>query len=277
MLSDREFRILLDHFDRPWSGYRKVRKGVKKRLRRHMNRLGCTTVETYLRTLRKHPEQEAIANQCLLVTISRFFRDRNLWRFMRNSLLPHIGSYFDHPVRFWSAGCACGEEPYSVAVLWASLFGRSAATVLATDARTSCLERAAEGVYSSGSLKEMPEDMRTTYFTPRRGGRQWRIRKDTLPPIRWQRRDLFDAPADGPFHMIFLRNNLLTYHRGARLRSGLAGIVSALVPGGWLVVGSHERLPSSFSNLMRIRSCPWVYRLTEKAAGLDRSVPYPVC
>ena len=75
MLNDDDFRELLQSLDRPWAGYRKVRKGVKKRVRRQMEQLGCRSMEDYLQQLRARPEVRAACEKCLLVTISRFFRD----------------------------------------------------------------------------------------------------------------------------------------------------------------------------------------------------------
>jgi chemotaxis methyl-accepting protein methylase len=60
--------------------------------------------------------------------------------------------------------------------------------------------------------------------------------------------------------MIFLRNNLLTYHQGPDLLHAFSRIVSVLLPGGYLAVGSHEKLPGQASELIRDAHCPWVYR-----------------
>lgn len=261
MLSDNEFRTLLQHFGRPWSGYRKVRKGVKKRLRRHMIQLGCTSVETYLQALKDQPDQQEICEKCLLVTISRFWRDRQLWEFLRHHLLPEINRSFESPIHAWSAGCACGEEAYSLAMAWAEHFDTADLSVLATDTQRACLDRAAKGIYASASLKELPEDLQSIFFAPHRGQRQWRIRTARLPLIQWRPHQLFDPPPPGAFHLIFLRNNLLTYHQGDRLQTALEAILSVLAPGGWLVVGSHETLPPISFDLVRSPSCPWGYQL----------------
>ncbi|MEJ2156440.1 MAG: CheR family methyltransferase [Desulfobacteraceae bacterium] len=262
MLSDQDFRMLLEHFDRPWSGYRKVRKGVKKRLRRHMNQLGCTGIDAYLQKLKHSPDHNAVAEQCLRVTISRFFRDRGLWRFLHRELFPEIRGDLKTPIRIWSAGCAGGEEPYSITVTWVNLFGTWNLDILATDVQAACLDRAKAGIYTASSLKEVPSHLRSAFFEPLRKKRRWRIRQSKLPQIRWEQHHLFDPPPEGSFHVIFLRNSLLTYHQGSLLRSTLSGILSTLNSGGYFIVGSHETVPSSFPNLSRIENCPWVYRLT---------------
>jgi chemotaxis methyl-accepting protein methylase len=104
MLSDTEFRQLLEHLDRPWAGFRKVRKGVKKRIRRHMAESGCSTIEQYLRILTRHPGAQTALEQCLRVTISRFFRDRQLWQAIGERILPDLVNWFSPPIRIWSAG-----------------------------------------------------------------------------------------------------------------------------------------------------------------------------
>lgn len=260
MLSDKEFRQLLHYFDRPWSGYRKIRKGVKKRIRRHMDETDCRAIDAYIDHLQMEPEEKAVCEQHLLVTISRFFRDARLWAFLQEYLLPELIRRFDGPCRIWSVGCANGEEPYSLSIIWCSVSESSMVEILATDTRMDCLNRAQKGLYSRSSLKEVPDDIRSEYFLSVRSGRNFSVRKDKIIPIQWQRHNLFDPPPKGTFHLIFLRNNLLTYHQGIQLRTAFEKIMSVLYPGGYLVVGSHETLPPSSVKLIRNEQCPWVYK-----------------
>jgi chemotaxis protein methyltransferase CheR len=266
MLSDTEFRQVLDHLNRPWAGYRKVRKGVKKRVRRHMADLGCSTLELYLLALARQSGARAACEQCLRVTISRFFRDPQLWQTLRERILPGLVDHFPAPLRIWSAGCACGEEPYSLAMVWEELNRPTQLDLLATDIGGTCLARARAGVYSPSSLKRMPDGLKKRYFDSRKAGRQFVIRSHGLPPIRWRQHDLLDPPPEGgPFHLILLRNNLLTYYQGSDLRAAFMRILSALVPGGYLVTGAHEHLTVSDTRLARDDRCPWIYRLGKSA------------
>ncbi len=259
MVSDDAFRKLLAYLDRPWAGFRKVRGGVKKRISRHMQELGCPSVEAYIQTMAGRPEIRKDCERHLLVSISRFFRDRQLWRALGQHLLPDLVNGFEAPIRIWSAGCACGQEPYSLAMVWNALPDRPDLELLATDDDERCLEWARSGVYGFSSLKEVPDDMRACFFNPYRGGRRYRINTHLLPPIIWRRHHLLDKPPPGPFHAIFLRNNLLTYHQGPTLRAALERILAVLTPGGYLVVGSHEKPPATAFALTRDAKCPWVY------------------
>lgn len=118
MLSDDEFKMILDYFNRPWQGYRKVRKGVKKRIRRHMQDLNCSTARDYISIIAADKDQERITESCLLVTISRFFRDSRMWEYIEKTILPEFIENVRDQIQVWSAGCACGEEAYSLSILW---------------------------------------------------------------------------------------------------------------------------------------------------------------
>ena len=85
-MHDQEFRQIIDFFQLSWPGYRKVSKGVKKRIGRHMQELGCRSVDAYLDRLSVRLEDKARCQQLLTVSISRFFRDRRLWEIMENRI-----------------------------------------------------------------------------------------------------------------------------------------------------------------------------------------------
>ena len=263
MLSDRQFGKLLAYFDRPFEGYRKVRGGVKKRIRRRMAQLRCTDMEDYLRILDEDPQEKTACENCLTVTISRFFRDRRLWEYLRTTVLPDAAERSSGRVDIWSAGCANGEEAYSLALLWDMLGIDTRLHITATDLDTDNLERARLGVYELSSLKELSGSIRIRYFSPLPGERGYRIQPELTKSIRWLRHNMFDPPPEGPFHVVFLRNNLLTYYQGAELETALARITKTMAPRGYLVIGSHERLPENGFSFRRHEECPFVYQLPE--------------
>jgi len=263
MIPDSDLRALLAYLDRPWAGFRKVRKGVKKRLHRHMCQLDCRHVGDYIALLDRQPEQRAVCEACLTITISRFFRDRRLWEALQERLLPALIQRFGQGLRIWSAGCASGEEPYSLAMVWHLLAAAHEdlppLTILASDRQPQCLERARRGRYSAGSVKEIPPDMRPQFFTISRGGGRFEIKPEVRQWVCWVRHDLLNGPPGSSFHAVFLRNNLLTYYQGAVLQAAFERIVQTLVRGGLLIVGSHERLPAVSRSLVRDEGCPWAY------------------
>ena len=263
MLSDQEFRMVLDYFNRPWKGYRKVRKGIKKRIRRHMQAVGCSRVQEYLSILSNDENHRREAASCLLVTISRFFRDRRVWDCLGGTVLPELVTVSPERVRVWSAGCACGEEAYSLSILWhgSGLQRDTRLHILGTDVNPVCLERARMGRYGKSSLKAVDEPTLQRCFKKVPGSRQYEIRDCVKAPIRWQLHELFSPMCSGPFHIILLRNNLLTYHRGKELADGFGLILERILPGGYLVIGAHERIPTGGDTaLEQMPDAPCIYR-----------------
>lgn len=263
-MDDQQFRQLLEHFGYLWVGYRKVRKGVKKRIRRHMHDLGCQNLTGYLLEIDRNDETRHQCELLMTVSISRFFRDRRLWEILQAEILPELIEGNKEELRVWSAGCASGEEAYSLKILWdvstASIDPVPALEILATDLNPAYLERARDGIYPSSSLRELPEPLRPAYFQTQAGGKRYAIRAPLKEGITWQAHDLISDTPDGQFHLIFLRNNLLTYYGNEKIRPALKKVIDHLSTGGFLIVGSHETLPSEWHDLCPVGNLSYVFK-----------------
>jgi chemotaxis protein methyltransferase CheR len=263
-MDDDQFRQLLDWFDFSWSGYRKVRKGVKKRISRHMQELKCSNINAYLNLLNQNAELRQECEKRMTVSISRFLRDRQLWYVLENDILPRMIESEKKALRVWSAGCARGEEVYSFKILWDRLnkkYGQlPEIEMVATDIHAGYIEKAKVGVYSKSSLKEVQPEIREHYFDVRKSGNRFAIKAAFKEGIDWMVQDIFSNPPGSAFDIIFLRSNLLTYYKAHLKIEGLKSVLKALAPDGWLIVGSHEKLPSTVSNMQRHNSIPWAYR-----------------
>ena len=246
-MDSRDFTLLLDRFGLSAEGYRKVRKGVRKRITRHMQELRCPSMKAYLERLETDGDAEKEARRLTDVSISRFFRDGPLWRTLEEEILPSLIAEHPGGLRAWSAGCALGQEAYSFAMLWLTLAGRTAAMppleFWATDVKPAYLGRASEGVYPAAALGRVPLEARARFFRPA-GKKSFRVANELREGIRWQAHDLTAEPPPGrDFHIVFLRNNLLTYYRSEVVEAALPAIADSLAPGGFLVIGQKERLP----------------------------------
>lgn len=245
-MDDRAFREVLHFFQLSWDGYRRVRRGVRKRLARHMLELGCRSVRDYLDTLQNDPLCHETARRLLAVTISRFFRDTQCWEVVDRWVLPDLATSRDIPVRIWSAGCGCGEEAYSFKILWdrwiRGLPVPIPLQILATDMNPEVLERARAGFYPAGSLKEVGPALRSEYFRPAPGG--YSIADELKSGIHWSIHDyLTDEPPAMKFHVVFLRNGLLTYYGLEVKGPAFHRVAERVNPGGYLIVGNNEELP----------------------------------
>ena len=263
-MDDDQFRQLLDWFDYSWSGYRKVRKGVKKRISRHMRELKCPNIAAYLESLNKSDELQQECAKRMTVSISRFLRDRQLWHDLEDHVLPRMIERERKALRIWSAGCARGEEVYSFKIVWDRLNEKyqqlPERESVATDMHPDYIDKARAGVYAKSSMKEVPREVREHYFDIGKSGNRFDIKTAFKRGIEWKVENIFSDPPGSAFDMIFLRNNLLTYYKAHLKIEGLKRVLKALAPDGWLIVGSHEKLPSAVSNLQRHHSIPWAYR-----------------
>ncbi len=248
-MDDESFRQILQLFDLSWIGYRKVRKGVKRRIARHMHHYGCRGISEYLRVLRSEPDAAGEARRLLTVSISRFFRDLRLWEVMREFLIPALVQRSKlsgrRSVRVWSAGCSCGEEVYSIRILWDELQHRFSdmppIEIWATDKNPEVLEKAQMGVYPPSSLRNVPSSMLEDYFS--RASKRFLIHEEIKEGIHWLLHDFIsEKPPDTNFDMLFLRNNLLTYYEPPVRIPAFVQILEALSAGGFLIIGNNEEI-----------------------------------
>ncbi len=263
-MDDQRFRQLLDRLGLSWRGYARVRKGVKKRIARHMQELGLDTMEDYLHTLH-NPGILTAAERLLTVSISHFFRDRYLWQALEEEILPDIIKEHSEKIDVWSAGCALGQEVYSFAILWHMLKGRFGRLprlyLLATDSNPDYLEKAGKGVFSRSSLKGLSDEMIAAYFHATADKSHYVAAGYLKKDIVWQVHDLIrEPPPAGRFQIIFLRNSLLTYYTGEKRMPVFRKVIDSLDDGGFVITGSHEKLPFQTPALAAFKTCSFIFR-----------------
>jgi chemotaxis protein methyltransferase CheR len=212
-MDDRQFKRLLDELGYSFEGYRRVRKGVKKRIRRHMRDLACRDMTSYLgRIAASYPDREACIRR-MAVPISRFMRDRPFWVTLQGRWLSELHRRFGPRLHAWSAGCACGEEAYSLMIAAREASGSALPMdITATDLNPVCLARARAGVYPASSLREMPAELLSRYFSPLRGGRRYRLHPGFIRGIAWGCRRTENPWPGHMYDLILLRNSVLTYY-----------------------------------------------------------------
>ena len=264
-MDDHQFKLLLDFFNRSWKGYRKVRKGVKKRVARHMQTLDCRRMETYLQKLSADHAARRACEELLTVSISRFYRDRRVWDCLEKDILPGLVAGRTRPVRIWSAGCARGEEVFSIRIAWEALKlkgpVRPDLELFATDVNSDYLAQARKGAYNRGSVRELSAEQLGRHFESRPGGGRLQIRRELATHVTWACLDLVTGQAPpGPFDIIFLRNNLLTYYRDPQKSTAFERVIATLEQGGILVIGAHERLPVEAGGFVPVSGSKVIFR-----------------
>jgi chemotaxis protein methyltransferase CheR len=233
-----------------WKGYRKVRAQVCRRLRRRSAALGLPDLGAYRACLERDPTEWTEFDRCCPVTISRFYRDRAIYDFLAAAVLPALAAGAAHESRdlhALSLGCAAGEEPYSLALLWrfalADRYPETALRIVATDVLPDLLARARRACYPASSLKELPPAWRAVAFERR--DRDCCLSPALIRDIVFLEQDVRTALPPGPFDLVFCRNLVFTYFDEPTQRRTLERLLERLRPDGALVIGRHETLPAT--------------------------------
>jgi chemotaxis protein methyltransferase CheR len=239
-----------------WRGFSNVRSQVCKRLGRRWAELGLAGLSEYQRYLGDNPAEWSRLAELCRVTITRFGRDRGVWQRLTQVELPRLAERASAEGRpslvAWSAGCAGGEEPYTLSIAWqlavAPHWPAIRLDVLATDVDDEELERATAGCYPGAVLKELSAAWRSAAFDIRDG--LYCVRPELRTGVQFLRHDVRDAlPAGAPFDLVLCRNLAFTYFDES-LQGTVAGVLrGALRSGGVLVVGAHESVPEGVAGL----------------------------
>jgi chemotaxis protein methyltransferase CheR len=252
-------------------GFRRVRSQVCKRLARRMAELNLRGPTAYRAFVAVHPEERAVLEELCRVHVSRFHRDRVVFDALRDRVLPALARDGNggRVLRVWSAGCAAGEEPYSIALIWHLAVAAQSPgwrlEVIATDADPSSLERARRACYPRSSLRELPRDWQESAFVAEPGGLC--LKPELRASVELRCADLRREMPPGPFHLILCRNLAFTYFAEADQREVAARLAALLAPGGALLIGARERLPDVPSGLVPDHTVPGLYRANLENCG----------
>jgi len=236
--------------DLQWRRFR--RGGVKRKVERRITELGLSTFEDYLSKIRKDPEEKTCLSQILTVTITRFFRDREVYDALENFIIPTVVENMGAgDFKIWSIGCANGEEPYSLSMLWKERFERNFSqthlTLLATDINENLLKRAREGRYKRSSLKEVPERILQRFFRIENGF--YILDRSIRESVEFKKHDIIHEEPFSGMGIIFCRNLAFTYFSKECQMSVLKKIAVSLKENGYLIIGKDEFLPLTYPTL----------------------------
>jgi chemotaxis protein methyltransferase CheR len=257
-----------------WPGYRKVRGLICKRLNRRLAELGLADLSAYCDFLMREPAEWAQLDAICRIPISRFYRDRGVFDAIGQHLLPEaataVAARGGNAVKCWSVGCASGEEPYTLVIVWRFAVARDRPTlglsVVATDADDIMIERAKAACYGQSSLKDLPPQWVEQAFIRR--GPLFCLKEEFREGIHFELQDIRRAMPDGYFDLILCRNLAFTYFDDALQRRISDKLQKRLHPGGFLVLGTHEALPAEASGFKRISPRLPVYRREGTSPGI---------
>jgi len=258
------------------------------RVRRRLAVLRLADVEAYVRLLddsQTGPAEWRRLEGEITVGETYFLRYVEQFAALRATILPDLiaRNAQTRRLRIWSAGCATGAEPYSVAILLAELLGDRIAdwriTILGTDINEAALEAARAASFGAWALRSLSAEQRSAWFTPE--DRSWRLRPRFRSLVRFQHGNLLDllgpgAPLDlTDFDLILCRNVLIYFHPDT-MNAVVAALADRLGPDGWLLVGHAEPNPG-FEAHVRTVSLPGAtaYRRRSADDPAPADIPEP--
>ncbi|HUK46345.1 MAG TPA: protein-glutamate O-methyltransferase CheR, partial [Terriglobales bacterium] len=258
-------------------GYKKTT--LERRFRRRMFQLNLGGYGEYSEYIRKHPDEVNELLSILLINVTEFFRDPPAWEILRHEILPSLLKQIKpgHSFRVWSAGCASGEEPYSVAILLAEHFGPRIqdydVKIYATDIDEDALNTARRGEYSVDAVRRVHQEWRDKYF---HGKALLRVNREIRRLVIFGRSNLVQNAPISHVNLLVCRNLLIYFDSDLQKRI-LSRLHYAIEPGGVLFLGKSESQLTNSHLFQRLNSRWRIFqRITNPAAGLeDRPVLQP--
>ena len=236
------FRLFRNRFGIDFTLYRA--NTINRRIERRMKLVKCSNLASYLAKLENDTTELDSLYRDLLVEVTHFFRDTRAFDRLRVEIIPEILRKITSPrdeIRVWVPGCATGEEAYTIAMLLDSCAQNMGVApnvkVFATDVHRNSLETAGAGVYSADAITNVPEDLRTRYFT--RHGNLYHVTRDIRQMVIFAPHDITKDP---PFTKIDLLScrNVLIYLDTLVQRRVLSLFHFGLKVDGYLLLGPSE-------------------------------------
>ena len=253
-----------------FTGYK--RTSLMRRVQHRMRQAGFDSYEEYLDHLQASSDEFNALFNTILINVTAFFRDPEAWEYLRDEVVPAMLAERgpNDPIRVWSAGCASGQEAYTLAMVLADALGldafRQRVKIYATDVDEHALAEARTASYDQKAVESVPTESLSTYFDQANG--RYVFRKDLRRAVIFGRNDLVkDAPISR-VDLLVCRNTLM-YLNAETQRKVLSSLHFALAPNGMLFLGHSETL---LSNSDRFAPINLKHRFFRKAAGPQNGV-----
>jgi two-component system CheB/CheR fusion protein len=226
-----------------FTGYK--RSSIERRVGKRMAEAGVERYDEYIDYLELHGEEFAELFNTLLINVTSFFRDPPTWEHLANEIVPQLlaGLGSDTPLRVWCAGCASGEEAYTVAMVLARVLGdgqfRDRVKIYATDVDEEALDQARHGAYLPRQIEDVPQDALDRFFE--RTDQRYVFRKDLRRSVIFGRNDLVQDAPISRIDLLVCRNTLM-YFTAETQSQILRRLHFALHDDGILCLGKSEML-----------------------------------
>lgn len=219
---------------------------IYRRIQQRMVATRAASMADYLELLdENHEEIQTLAQNCL-ISVTSFFRDKSAFEELARVLSKRISANSTEPVRAWAAGCATGEEAYTLSMMLASLFPTRRIQIFATDLDESAIAFARKATYAAGSVKDMPAAILSRHFNESALG--YTVERGTRERVVFARHDIVRDPLFLNLDLVVCRNVLIYFKPGLQEEIFLK-FHHALKPGGVLFLGRSENAVGEYFDL----------------------------
>jgi two-component system, chemotaxis family, CheB/CheR fusion protein len=254
-----------------FTGYK--RSTIQRRVAKRMTSVGAERYDDYVDYLELHAEEFAELFNTLLINTTGFFRDPQAWEFIATEIAPQLlaARAADSALRVWCAGCASGEEPYTVAMVLARVMGdaafRERVKIYATDVDEEALDHARHGAYLPRQIEDVPHDALERFFE--RTDQRYVFRKDLRRCVIFGRNDLVQDAPISRIDLLVCRNTLM-YFTAETQAQILRRFHFGLDDEGFLLLGKSEMLITHTDLFVPVELKRRVFRKVVKPTLRDR-------
>lgn len=214
---------------------------LKRRLELRMRYLSLSNLSDYYRYLRSNESEVKELINTITINVTEFMRDKTPFQYFMDKILPELSR--KKTLRFWSAGCANGEEAYSIAICTLETIECNF-SVYATDIDEDCLNKALIAEYSENQLRNLDEELIRKYFE--KVGDKFKVKEFVKRHVRFKKHDLTSQePVTRFLDAIFCRN-VMIYFTEAQKEKVLRDFYEALNSGGYLIIGKSESVAKDY-------------------------------
>ena len=215
---------------------------IHRRTHELMNRWKCKNHDEYFDIINSDEKKLREFLDHLTINVSEFFRNDSQWWKLRDKIIPElIKKRGTKRLKLWSAGCATGEEPYSLAILSAVCGLDIMNPVLAADIDQGAIATAQKGNYRKTQLLNVPKEYLAKFFTTKDGGTTYDVNPEIKRRVTFKKFNMIEDPFGANFDLILCRN-VVIYFTGATKDKLYKKFFDALASGGYFLVGSTEQI-----------------------------------
>jgi len=223
---------------------------IKRRIAARIRTSGYNEPAAYIELLQRNVHEQEQLLAALSIHVSQFFRNKSVFQTLDDTFLPallQISRSKHSKLRIWSVGCANGEEPYSLALLCQKWRRQGdLLSIVGTDLSPDALIRAKRGCFPAERVSNVPNEILAEYFFKQ--DNQYQLIDSVREQVQFFRHDIL---ADKPLYRatLILCRNLLIYFSREQQQQVLKILATALLPGGYLVLGRAETMAADCRNL----------------------------